>query len=983
MGDTPTRVAGLAFLRSGPTTFAVVCAAVAGLISAKALFGWVIGDYSLVQVGPTVAPMRANTALCFLCGSLALMAGASGDGVMGSQRGRRILIGLGLFLLLVPGLTITQHVFQVDLGVDSLLFDASAFTPSTDPGPMSPWTALGFIVTGTVVLLGVTRPAPGSPRFTLMAFLTGFVGVLASVVIAIYVLEVDVAPGAASYTRMAVPTASLFWILALGTGITMVMGSPVARRMLQWAPVFLGLLVTLVVRQELIDRDRLVRTTGTEDWIEQTSLHALGLLQLRVEALEGLAEEVAGGSERVAGGVEQVTGGVGYRIDRILNGHTIGVVDSNMQLEWSTSEGAQRLALQRSLDRPEARALAFRSAAAGVSLMSSPDLRPGTSFQALVFSPVVVEGRAPRFVVGVMDYRSTMILDGIVGGYRLGLVVDGVPVLDAGSVGADEAEASAFHSFAGRTLAFHAAPSDERIAASASRLPGIVLMTGLAFALLLAWSRYSAQAHERSEARFRALLESAPDAGVIVDEVGRIVDVNSRAENLFGALRSDLSGTSIGMLGGGTKLTRPVMDWDWNDPFELVVPRGALPDLPLEVTASPIQTDDGLLVSMSLRDMTERNALIDRLRESDRLKSEFVSTVSHEMRTPLAVIREFSSLLHDGVAGPVNGDQTEFLDTVLRNCDRLTGLVGDLLELAQMKSGKYRMDRQQIDLTPVLERAVQDLEALAATKKQILRLDVRGPLPDVLCDPDRVTQVLVNLVGNAHKFTHEKGEITIHAERQGTSVAIAVQDTGVGIAEEHQAQIFGAFVQVGREEGPGPMGTGLGLNVARQIVEFHGGRLTVESCPGEGSTFTFTLPALDEDPLTGFLAPHLDRHQSAGTSFSLLRVRDTAGDGLETVTADGEYLDQVYDTVVAMQRVGGDEALRVRKQNLVMIALVADEEGSLGFVRRLLAKLDGAGERLEFAIWTLDPDSEVMPSLGEPSDQGFRPLLAPVVLAQV
>ncbi len=957
MGESPTRVESLAFLRSGPTTFAVVCATVAGLISAKALFGWVIGDYSLVQVGPTVAPMRANTALCFLCGSAALVAGASGPRALRSPRGRQILIGLGSFLLLVPGLTIAQHVLHVDLGIDGLLFDASAFTPTTDPGPMSPWTALGFMVMGTVALLATTRPAPGSPRFTLMAFLTGFVGVLASVVIAIYVMNVDVAPGAANYTRMAVPTASLFWILALGTGIMMVMGSPRARRMLQWAPVFLGLLVTLVVRQELIDRDRLVRTTGTEDWIEQTSLHALGLLKLRVEALEGLAEEVAAGAE--------------HHIDRVLDGHTIGLLDSNLQIEWSTADGPQRLGLQRSLDRPEARALALRAAAEGVSLMSAPDLRPGTSFQALVFSPVLVEGSEPKFVVGVMDYRSTMILDGIVGGYRLGLVVDGVPVLDAGSVGADEAEASVYHSFAGRTLAFHAAPSEERIASSASRLPAIVLMTGLAFALLLAWSRYSAQAHERSEARFRALLESAPDAGVIVDEVGRIVDVNSRAENLFGAARTDLSGTSIGMLGGGTKLTRPVMDWDWNDPFELVVPRSGLPDLPLEVTASPIQTDDGLLVSMSLRDMTERNALIDRLRESDRLKSEFVSTVSHEMRTPLAVIREYSSLIHDGVAGPVNGDQADFLDTVLRNCDRLTGLVGDLLELAQMRSGKYRMDRQQTDLAPVLERATQDLEALAATKAQILRLDVRGPLPDVLCDPDRVTQVLVNLVGNAHKFTPEGGEITVRAETRGTSVAIAVQDTGVGIAEEHQAQIFGAFVQVGRKDGPGPMGTGLGLNVARQIVEFHGGRLTVESCPGEGSTFTFTLPALDEDPLTGFLAPHLDRHKSAGTSFSLLRVRDTVSDG-------GEYLDQVYDTVLAIQRVGGDEALRIRKQNLVIVALVADEDGSLAFVRRLLSRLDEAHERLEFAIWTLDPDSDVMPSLGEPSHQGFRPLLAPV-----
>jgi protein-histidine pros-kinase len=702
--------------------------------------------------------------------------------------------------------------------------------------------------------------------------------------------------------------------------------------------VLLGIVVTLTVRQELIDRDRFVRTTGTEEWVDQTSLHAMGLLRLRVEALEHMAELVAADAA--------------HSLDRVLDGHAVGLLDEDLQIEWSTAGSGQTLGVENWLQRPETRALAMRAAAEGGPLMTPPNRRPGAGFRALVFAPVLVEGRAPRFVVGVFDYRSAMTLDGLAGGYRLGLVIDGVPVLDAGSVGAEEAEASAHHTYAGRTLSFFATPSQERIDSSASRLPAVVLATGMAFALLLAWIQFSAQARKRSEARFRALLESAPDAGVIVDAAGRIVDVNSRAETLFGARHADLSGTSIGTLGGGTKLTKPVMDWDWNDPFELVVPRGDLPDLPLEVTASPIQTDDGLLVSMSLRDVTERTAMMDRLRESDRLKSEFVSTVSHEMRTPLTVIREFSSLVLDGVAGPVNGEQVEFLDTVVRNCDRLTGLVGDLLELAQMKSGKYRMDRQQTDLTSVLERCIKDLQALAATKDQVLLLDVQGPLPDVLCDPDRVTQVLVNLVGNANKFTPAGGAITVRAAARGTTVAVAVEDTGVGIAKEHQATIFGAFVQVGREDGPGAMGTGLGLNVARQIVEFHGGRLTVESTPGEGSTFTFTLPALDEDPLTGFLAPHLNSRDTTETPLSLLILRDT------DFADEGDYLEKAYDTVVAIQRVGGDEALLAKKQKLVVIALETDRDGTLAFVRRLMSRLDGAQERLEYAIWSLDSDGQ-------------------------
>ncbi|NNK47285.1 MAG: PAS domain S-box protein, partial [Gemmatimonadetes bacterium] len=572
-------------------------------------------------------------------------------------------------------------------------------------------------------------------------------------------------------------------------------------------------------------------------------------------------------------------------------------------------------------------------------------------------------------VAGVLDYQSAMNLEDLGSSYDLRLIVDGVPVLGGGAEWADEKSGASEAAVAGSDFIFLAAPSAERAAASTSRLPAVVLATGLALALLLAWLQLSREARARSEARFRALMESAPDAGVIVDAAGRIVTVNTRAEKLFGTRHYDLSGTPIGALGRGVTLQQPPTDWEWDDPFELVVPRGDGPDLPVEVTASPIQTDKGLLVSMSLRDVTERNAMIDRLRESDRLKSEFVSTVSHEMRTPLTVIREFSSLVHDGTAGPLNADQAEFLGTVLRNCDRLTGLVGDLLELAQLKSGKYQMDRRQTDIAPLLERCIQDLEALAATKDQLLRLDLHGPLPEVLCDSDRITQVLVNLIGNAHKFTPSGGAIMVSARSHGRSVAVSVEDTGIGIAEEDQATIFGAFVQVGRKDGPGAMGTGLGLNVARQIVELHGGRLTVQSRAGEGSTFTFTLPILDEDLLTGFLAPHVERRDVTETPLSLVLLRGHA------LQVDDGCLEEAYNAVISIQRVGRDEALLARKHGLVVVALEADESGAASFVRRLASHLDAEAERFECSIRGVDTDERrVASTLDDLGDLEWRPL---------
>lgn len=966
----PPRQGGPPFLRSGPTTFAVACAAIAGLVSSAVLLGWMVGDHGLIQVGPTFAPMQVNTALCFLCGAGALVVVASGPGVMRHTLGRRVLVGTGVFLVAVSGATLVQYALGINLGIDELLFEAYVVTRTSHPGRMSPWTAIGFLAMGTVVLLGVVAPAPGSRRYTVMAVLTGFVGILASTVLVLYVLELDPALGAVSATRMAVHTASLFWVLAVGAGAALSLGSPLARRAFTVTPVLLGLVVTLTVRQGLIDRDRFVRAASTQEWVTQTSAHSLGLLRLRIEALERMAARVRGGAYRSLGDwMVDAT----YYSDRVLGGHAVGLVDEEFRIEWSLPAGAATQELQEWLGRPETRTLARRSAEEGVPLLTAPDRRSGPGVLALVMAPVLEEGRAPRFVVGALDYTTAMNLAELAAGYQLRLVVDGVAVLDGSAGPAHETAGSAHLTFAGSTFDFFATPSAERIASSASRLPAVVLATGLTFAVLLGWIQFSAQARARSEARFRALLESAPDAGVIVDAAGRIVDVNSRAETLFGARHTDLAGTPIGALGGSPKLLKPVTDWDWSDSFELMVPRGDQPGLPLEVTASPIQTDEGLLVSMSLRDVTERNAMIDRLRESDRLKSEFVSTVSHEMRTPLTVIREFSSLVHDGSAGPVNPDQAEFLDTVLRNCDRLTGLVGDLLELARLKSGKYRMDRRQTDIVPLLERCTQDLEALAATKEQLLQLDVRGPLPEVLCDSDRVTQVLVNLVGNAHKFTPAGGAIIVRAEAVGPSVAIAVEDTGVGIAEEHHATIFGAFVQVDREDGPGTMGTGLGLNVARQIVELHGGRLTVESQPGSGSTFTFTLPALDEELLTGFLAPHLKRRDITGTPLSLVLLRDTGSGG--SGGSSDDVLEAAYNAILSLQRVGRDEALLARKHQLLAVALEADEEGSLGFVRRLTSQLGGSGVRLDYAIRTLDSDRPgAVPTLDDVGSEEWRSL---------
>ena len=250
------------------------------------------------------------------------------------------------------------------------------------------------------------------------------------------------------------------------------------------------------------------------------------------------------------------------------------------------------------------------------------------------------------------------------------------------------------------------------------------------------------------------------------------------------------------------------------------------------------------------RDAIERNAILTRRRASDHVTSEFVSTASHEMRTPLAIIREFVSLVHDGVTGSVTPDQKTCLETALRNCDRLASLLDSLSDLARIEAGEIRLSRSNCALSTQLERWVADFSPKLAAGNKTLSLEiVDGPLPSIVCDSDKIQQVVVNLIGNAHQFTDEGGRITVRARHIEGAAVVEVEDTGIGIAPEDQGRVFDAFARIGRRGGSGAKGSGLGLTIARRIVELHGGSISVTSTVGMGSTFAFTIPVSHD--LTG------------------------------------------------------------------------------------------------------------------------------------
>jgi signal transduction histidine kinase len=222
-------------------------------------------------------------------------------------------------------------------------------------------------------------------------------------------------------------------------------------------------------------------------------------------------------------------------------------------------------------------------------------------------------------------------------------------------------------------------------------------------------------------------------------------------------------------------------------------------------------------------------------------KSQFVANMSHELRTPLAAILGYAELMQEGFYEPIGKKSLEALTRIRSNGKHLLGLINTVLDIAKIESGQFSLNLAEYAIDSVVETVRLATESLAETKKIGLKIDVAKRLPVGLGDEQRLTQVLLNLVGNAIKFT-DVGEVRIAATTSNGRFSVSVADTGPGIPSEEQARIFEQFHQVDSSNTKAKGGTGLGLAIAKQIVEMHGGRIWVESTLGKGSTFQIELP---------------------------------------------------------------------------------------------------------------------------------------------
>ena len=280
----------------------------------------------------------------------------------------------------------------------------------------------------------------------------------------------------------------------------------------------------------------------------------------------------------------------------------------------------------------------------------------------------------------------------------------------------------------------------------------------------------------------------------------------------------------------------------------------------------------------ALRYAIERQGLLHALeitrQQQIEFKNQFLSHVSHELRTPLTCIHQYVTLLLDGLAGPMAPDQTEHLKTVLKSTNQLHAMIRDLLEATRAESGKLRVEPRCIDIE-LVGQAVAMMRPTAAEKRVGLEVELDGTIPLVYADPDRALEVLINLIDNAIKFTPPEGSVKAKASMVGTdpsAVYLSVSDNGRGIPQESLPQVFDRLYQDPNAVDGRRNGLGLGLYIAREIVNLHGGRMWVASEPGSGSTFSFTLPLYS---LAKLLFPAITHEGRMRESLVLVRVELT------------------------------------------------------------------------------------------------------------
>lgn len=486
----------------------------------------------------------------------------------------------------------------------------------------------------------------------------------------------------------------------------------------------------------------------------------------------------------------------------------------------------------------------------------------------------------------------------------------------------------------------------------------------LAVAVRMGLAKHAAERRlKESESRFEAVLKSVADGIIATNARGQITYFNPSAEKLTGWTMKEA-------VGRGLSEIFPLLNDGTHEPETDFFSRFLLPDVtfgacptallrckdgretPIEYRAAHMRSDESQVAGaiISFWDITERRqaeAAAERAQSEllsahaslaskhDELQT-FYHTVSHEVKTPLTSAREFVSLVLEGLAGPINPTQAEYLSIAQQSCDQMRTCINDMLDVTRLETGKMRVELTPGELGPLVERVAKVLQPAATQKQLNFSCTVDPATPSIAMDETRIAQVVTNLLNNAIKFTPERGTVSLIV-RPGRSgfAEIEVTDTGRGIPEQQLERIFDRLYQVRTEDSMSCMGLGLGLYICKELSELHGGSIRVESVEGSGTTFIVELPVCPPSPVSVLVV------DEDADMVQILR-RTLAHEGFEVRTA----------------RNGREAILQLEKSvpSLIVMDLVMPEIDGPDLIQHVRSHHG----RLPIVVLTAYPDSDLI-----------------------
>ncbi|MBI4871611.1 MAG: CHASE3 domain-containing protein [Candidatus Riflebacteria bacterium] len=440
-----------------------------------------------------------------------------------------------------------------------------------------------------------------------------------------------------------------------------------------------------------------------------------------------------------------------------------------------------------------------------------------------------------------------------------------------------------------------------------------------------------------AHAELQAVLDSATQVAIIAtDRQGNVTLFSPGAEKIFGHSRTDAVGRNVSFLmpepyrskhdGFVRRYLETGIRRALGLTLEVVGQRKDGTAVPLDLTLSEVRLGEVHRFTAIMRDITER-------KEMERLKSEFVSTVSHELRTPLTSIRGSLGLLAGGAAGEVPARAKPLVDIALRNCERLVRLINDILDIEKLEAGKMVFDVRPLELMPLIDQAVEANRAYASHLGVSLGVEASVPRARVTVDPDRLSQVLTNLISNAAKFSPPQATVSIAVRRLEATLRVSVRDRGPGIPVEFRSRIFQRFAQADSSDTKQKGGTGLGLAICRTIIERLGGRIGFDTAGGQGTEFFFELPeAPASDPAEAALAPSCPLPGRGGRSALDLPMVLYVEDDPSIFAVTSALLSGICQVVQAGTVRDARQCLQERAFDLILLDLALPDGSGAGLI---------------------------------------------------